>query len=186
VLSELAAADVAAAQVGAGGELPADVAELAHIAIGIARRVGRVTSVTLGEAVPLETSNARRLLQGLVDRGELSRRGRTRGTYYVIADPGDASEDNSAITDPIDPETQGSGPAATVSERDAPVALAALGRAESSDSDLAADDLSEGLTAPSPHSLPPPSWPPTRLREPAASPTTQLAREALRRLLRRK
>jgi hypothetical protein len=86
-VTELASADVAAAGVGSGDELPPDVAELARVAIGLAQRAGTVTNASLRGVVPIDATTARQLLQGLVDRGELSRRGKARGTFYVIAEP---------------------------------------------------------------------------------------------------
>lgn len=77
----------------ANGDVPADASELYEIALGIARRTGRVTNVMLREVVPIETDDARRLLQDLVARGELRRRGQTKGTYYVLPSEDVADED---------------------------------------------------------------------------------------------
>lgn len=54
------------------------------VAIGIARRTGRVTNSALREVVPVDALASRQVLQSLVDRGLLARRGRAKGTYYVI------------------------------------------------------------------------------------------------------
>jgi hypothetical protein len=72
-------------ELAANGQVPVEVAELYEIALGIARRTGRVTNVTLREVVAIEADDARRILQDLVARGELRRRGQTKGTYYVLS-----------------------------------------------------------------------------------------------------
>lgn len=59
--------------------------EIAEIALRIAARTGRVTNTMLREDTGLASASARQVLQALVDQGRLSRRGRKRGTYYVIA-----------------------------------------------------------------------------------------------------
>lgn len=53
-------------------------------AIQIARRTGRVTNSSLREVVQVDAPSARGILQTLVERGELIRRGRAKGTYYVL------------------------------------------------------------------------------------------------------
>lgn len=72
----------------------AAVEEYREVALGIAGRTGRVTNSTLREVVPLEPADARRLLQSLVESGALSRRGKAKGTYYVL--PGDQAERDDA------------------------------------------------------------------------------------------
>lgn len=85
-------------EITADGHVPADASELYEIALGIARRTGRVTNVMLREVVPIETDDARRLLQDLVARGELRRRGQTKGTYYVL--PSEDVADHDAASPP--------------------------------------------------------------------------------------
>ncbi len=63
---------------------PADLEEYNQVALAIAGRTGRVTNSALREVVPLEAADARRILQSLVDSGMLARRGRAKGTYYVL------------------------------------------------------------------------------------------------------
>jgi hypothetical protein len=66
------------------GDVPVEVAELNEIALGIARRTGLVTNAMLREVVTIEAGEARRILQDLVARGELRRRGQAKGTYYLL------------------------------------------------------------------------------------------------------
>lgn len=63
---------------------PRELEEYNQVALGIAGRTGRVTNSTLREVVPLEPADARRILQDLVERGQLVRSGRAKGTYYVL------------------------------------------------------------------------------------------------------
>lgn len=62
-----------------------DFENVAQTALGIARRVGRVTNINLREIVPITSEEARQVLQSLVAEGLLARRGVRRGTYYVLA-----------------------------------------------------------------------------------------------------
>lgn len=168
-VTELATADVAAAEVGSGGELPEDVAELANIAIGLAQRAGRVTNESLREIVPFDAAAARRLLQGLVERGELSRRGQARGTYYVIAQS--SADQPPSASRPNEPP-----PANTAPPRPAAPANKAgvVGSAESADA---------GVRSIGPPRPPAPT--PGQYARPN-SPADRPARDALRRLLRRR
>lgn len=63
-----------------------DFEKVAQTALGIARRVGRVSNTNLRELVPITSDEARDVLQALVSEGLLARRGVKRGTYYVLAD----------------------------------------------------------------------------------------------------
>lgn len=65
---------------------PTVIEQYGEVAIGIAGRTGRVTNTALREVIPLEAADARKVLQGLVDRKMLARRGRAKGTYYVLPD----------------------------------------------------------------------------------------------------
>jgi hypothetical protein len=67
-----------------------DFENVAQTALGIARRVGRVTNTNLREIVPITSGEAREVLQTLVSEGLLARRGVRRGTYYVLADSADS------------------------------------------------------------------------------------------------
>lgn len=58
-----------------------------------------MTNVTLREVVPVESEDARRLLQDLVARGRLRRRGQTRGTYYVLPSEDVPDERDQSETD---------------------------------------------------------------------------------------
>ena len=71
-------------EIASDGKPTANVSDLHEIALGIARRTGRVTNVMLREVAPIDTDDARRVLHDLVAQGELRRRGQTRGTYYVL------------------------------------------------------------------------------------------------------
>lgn len=73
------------AAAGAEEVVTADLEELFAVAVGIARRTGRVTNRALREVAPVDQMAARRVLQELVQRGSLARRGQAKGTYYVIA-----------------------------------------------------------------------------------------------------
>ncbi|WP_319450318.1 MULTISPECIES: DUF6339 family protein [unclassified Mycobacterium] len=66
-----------------------DFENVAQTALGIARRVGRVTNTNLRELVPITSGEAREVLQSLVKEGLLARRGVRRGTYYVLAESTD-------------------------------------------------------------------------------------------------
>ena len=66
-----------------------DFDTISHVALGIARRTGRVTSITLREVVPITADEAREVFSGLIDQGALVRRGVRRGTYYVLAEGSD-------------------------------------------------------------------------------------------------
>jgi len=74
------------------GMVTPDFERVAQTALGIARRVGRVTNTNLREIVPITSGEARDVLQTLVSEGLLSRRGVRRGTYYVLAEPTDRVE----------------------------------------------------------------------------------------------
>ena len=75
----------------------AELDDLFEVALGIARRTGRVTNSALREVAPIDPVAARRVLQGLVDRGSLARRGQAKGTYYVLPNaPLHAGEDKAA------------------------------------------------------------------------------------------
>lgn len=169
-VTALAAADIPDADVGSGGELPEDVAELANIAIGLAQRAGRVTNESLREIVPLDALAARRLLQGLVKRGELNRRGQARGTYYVVAQ---SSPDTPAQPGPPPDERP---PSDTTTEEPAGTGAGAFAPSSADDAD--------GRT---------PTGGPSRAHSPRqrdgaapAGPAVRPARDALRRLLRRR
>src|SRR5436190_86977 len=71
-----------------------DLEELFGVALGIARRTGRVTNSALREVAMIEAQDARRILQDLVERAELVRRGKAKGTYYVL--PGEDPEPDAA------------------------------------------------------------------------------------------
>lgn len=97
-----------------------DLEELFGVALGIARRTGRVTNSALREVAMIEAQDARRILQDLVERAELVRRGKAKGTYYVL--PGEDPEpDGAAVTRP----PPGAGPVAPP----APTPRAAAGTA---------------------------------------------------------
>ncbi len=61
-----------------------DFETVAEAALDITRRTGRVTSITLREAVPITADEARTVFRALMERGDLARRGVKRGTYYVL------------------------------------------------------------------------------------------------------
>ena len=61
-----------------------ELEDLAQVALGIARRAGSVTNRTLREAAPIEPEEATLVLNALVARGALERRGEKRGTHYVV------------------------------------------------------------------------------------------------------
>lgn len=65
-----------------------DFDEVAQAALDIARRTGRVTNLALREVVPITPEEARAVLQTLVERGELARRGVAKGTHYVLPEQG--------------------------------------------------------------------------------------------------
>jgi hypothetical protein len=73
-----------------------DDAELFEVAIDIARRTGKVTNASLRQLSGVEPLVARRVLQRLVDREDLARRGKAKGTYYVL--PEVAPDEVSAIS----------------------------------------------------------------------------------------
>lgn len=88
-------------------ETPAEASEaptaaledLFDVALGIARRTGRVTNSALREVAPIDPLAARRVLQDLVERGSLARRGQAKGTYYVLpTDPPAAAGDPPAVS----------------------------------------------------------------------------------------
>jgi hypothetical protein len=58
--------------------------EVARAAIEIARATGRVTNTSLRELAVITSGEAREILQSLMERRELVRRGKGRGTYYEI------------------------------------------------------------------------------------------------------
>jgi hypothetical protein len=87
-------------ETGSDEELPVEVSELYEIALAIARRTGRVTNVMLREVIPIEPDDARRVLQDLVARGELRRRGQTKGTHYVLPSEEVSAEKEAAVTRP--------------------------------------------------------------------------------------
>ena len=99
-------------EIASNGELPAAVSELYEIALDIARRTGRVTNVMLREVVTIEPDDARRLLQDLVARGELRRRGQTKGTYYVLPSEDGPDEQDAAAPSPTPPPARPSTPSA--------------------------------------------------------------------------
>ena len=84
-----------------------DLAELFGVALGIARRTGRVTNSALREVAMIEAQDARRILQDLVERAELVRRGKAKGTYYVL--PGEEPEPDGAA---VSKSLPGAGPVA--------------------------------------------------------------------------
>lgn len=88
----------------------ADLDDLFEVALGIARRTGRVTNTALREVVPLEAADARRLLQTLVDRGALSRHGKAKGTYYVLS----AEQPDRTLEQPTEPSAPPTEPSAPV------------------------------------------------------------------------
>jgi hypothetical protein len=69
----------------------AELGSPAEVAISIAEKTGRVTSVTLREALAMRPQDARAVLTALVDLGILARRGVRRGTHYVIASETDTT-----------------------------------------------------------------------------------------------
>lgn len=160
----------------ASSDLSADVAELASVAVGIAQRTGRVTSVTLREAASddLEIADARRILQALVKRGELRQRGRTRGTYYVM--PGEGADDTEGV-DASDADSPSDDEIAAASVANEAAAAATADRSV---------PAVGGESQPPPTRAPasPPSWPPpARPKRPTITPAA--ATQALRRLLGR-
>jgi hypothetical protein len=66
------------------GTPTAELEDLFEVALSIARRTGRVTNSALREVAPIDSLAARRVLQDLVERGSLARRGQAKGTYYVL------------------------------------------------------------------------------------------------------
>lgn len=69
-----------------GGGAARDLDTICDAALGIARRTGRVTNMTLRETAPISSDQAREVFSLLIRRGALVRRGVKRGTYYVIPD----------------------------------------------------------------------------------------------------
>ncbi len=66
--------------------------EYGEVALAIAKRTGRVTNSALREVIALEPADARKVLQDLVEDGVLARRGKAKGTYYVL--PGSDGTDS--------------------------------------------------------------------------------------------
>jgi hypothetical protein len=83
-----------------------DLGQAAEAAISVAEKTGRVTNITLREALPMSSDDARAVLMGLVELGILARRGVRRGTHYVIASDtevnGDAPPTDQTQTEPGD------------------------------------------------------------------------------------
>jgi hypothetical protein len=77
-----------------------DLEELFEVALGIARRTGRVTNSALREVAMIESQDARRVLQDLVERAELLRRGKAKGTYYVLPGEAEVEPDEAAVSKP--------------------------------------------------------------------------------------
>lgn len=87
----------------------ADLEDLFDVALTIARRAGRVTNGALREVAALDAAGARRVLQGLVERGSLARRGQAKGTYYVLSSDSpttQAAQPAGPPSAPTTPETQ--------------------------------------------------------------------------------
>ena len=80
--------------------------DVAEVALSIVRSTGRVTNLSLREAVPAITAEeARDVFRVLMDRGELVRRGVKRGTYYTTPDEPESS-DGMAAAAPLVPKTR--------------------------------------------------------------------------------
>ena len=70
------------------------IEELARAAVDIAQKTGRVTNAALREAAPITSGEARGIFELLLDRGQVVKRGRARGTYYTIPEaPPDTGDD---------------------------------------------------------------------------------------------
>ena len=67
-----------------------DFEMIAQAALDLAGRLGRVTNLALREVAPISPEEAREVFTYLMSRGILHRRGVKRGTYYVLAEQGDA------------------------------------------------------------------------------------------------
>ncbi|MEZ0350692.1 hypothetical protein [Mycobacterium sp. pR1184] len=81
-----------AANISSSSTVTPDFENVAQTALGIARRVGRVTNSNLREIVPITSGEAREVLQALMKEGLLARRGVRRGTYYVLAESAPTSD----------------------------------------------------------------------------------------------
>jgi predicted HTH transcriptional regulator len=57
---------------------------MADVVVAAAREVGQVTNTTVRERLGVDRSTALFLLSDLVESGRLVRRGRKRGTHYVV------------------------------------------------------------------------------------------------------
>ncbi|WP_141564392.1 DUF6339 family protein [Mycolicibacterium palauense] len=77
-----------------------DFEDVAQTALGVARRLGRVTNGNLREIVPITSGEARDVLQSLVAKGLLARRGVRRGTYYILSESTEALDASSPPSSP--------------------------------------------------------------------------------------
>jgi len=81
----IGSATAASAERAVGADTPR-ANEIAEVAIDIARRTGRVSNLTLREAVGISAEEAREIFNELTAKGALVRRGTKRGTHYVLPD----------------------------------------------------------------------------------------------------
>jgi hypothetical protein len=96
----LTTTDATPAQSHPAGRRVMEFDDVARAAIDIARRAGRVTNTTLREAAPITPDEAREIFEFLMERNELVRRGKKRGTHYVIPEAQPVESDN--LSEPHD------------------------------------------------------------------------------------